>query len=106
RTALRGDVASLAFGLEKPDQLYGEPISTADGAAVLQLKSKEPAKRAEFEKDRAKLLRQLRQVKANEALAEYVKVLRERAGDRLTFDKALVDSTEAEDEEAPADDES
>src|SRR5690606_23107463 len=46
RTALRGDVASLAFGLEKPDQLHGEPIATADGAAVLQLKSKEPAKRA------------------------------------------------------------
>lgn len=106
RNALQGDVASIAFEL-KPDQLYEKPITTRDGAAVMQLKSKEPAKREEFDKDKVKLIRQLSQVKANELLANYVAKLREEAGDQLTFDKALVESTKAEDDdESKNDDES
>ncbi len=102
--ALQGDVAALAFQLKEPDELYSKPIETADGAAVMQLKSKEPAKRAEFDKDKAKLMRQLQQAKANDTLQAYVKDLREQAGDRLSFDKELVDSTkEKGDDESPND---
>lgn len=106
KSAMQGDVASIAFEL-KPDQVYDKPIATRDGAAVMQLKGKEPAKREEFEKDKVKLIRQLSQVKADELLKNYVAELREKAGDQLTFDKALVDSTQAEeDDESKNDDES
>jgi len=93
RNAAQPDVASLAFNL-KPEQVYDKPIGTHEGAAVMQLKSKEPAKRAEFEKDKVKLIRQLSQVKGGELLENYVKALKKQAGDTLTFDKALVDSTQ------------
>lgn len=104
--ALQSDVASIAFGLGKPDALHDRPISTSEGAAVLQLKELSPAKREEFEKDKDKLIRQLSQVKATEALKAYVDALRERAGDKLAFDQALVESTQAEGEEGSTDDES
>ena len=106
RNAVQGDVASLAFNL-KPDEVYAKPIDTHDGAFVMQLKNKEPAKREEFDKDKVKLIRQLSQVKASEILETYVNALRKEAADELTFDKALVDSTQAEAEgEAQNDDES
>jgi hypothetical protein len=96
----------LAFEL-KEDQVYDKPVPTYDGAAVMQLKSKEPAKRADFDKDKLRLLRQLRQVKATETLEQYVKFLRDQVGDGVTFDKALVDSTKADsDDESKNDDES
>ena len=107
--ALQSDVASIAFQLEQPDRLHDSPIATSEGAAVIQLKELSPAKREEFEKDKDKLIRQLSQVKASEALETYVNALRERAGDELAFDKALVESTQAEGEEGEegeADDES
>jgi len=93
RNATQGDVASVAFNL-KPEQVYDKTIATYDGAAVMQLKSKEPAKRAEFDKDKVKLIRQLSQVKGGELLENYVEALKKQAGDALTFDKALVDSTQ------------
>lgn len=106
RNAVQGDVASLAFNL-KPEQVYAKPIGTHDGAFVMQLKNKEPAKREEFDKDKVKLIRQLSQVKASEILETYVNALRTQAAEELTFDKALVDSTKAEAEgDAENDDES
>ncbi|HEY6728020.1 MAG TPA: peptidylprolyl isomerase [Polyangiaceae bacterium] len=106
RNATQGDVASIAFNL-KPEQLHEKPIGTYDGAAVMQLKSKEPAKRAEFEKDKVKLIRQLSQVKGAELLENYLDALKKQAGDELTFDKALVDSTQEQAEgEAENDEES
>jgi peptidyl-prolyl cis-trans isomerase D len=106
RNAVQRDVASLAFELKKPDDYYEKPIETSGGYAVFQLKSKEAAKRAEFEKDKAKLLRQLGQVKATEALETHLEMLRKAAGDELTFDKELVNSTKAKDEEESESDES
>jgi len=106
RTAAQGDVASIAFNL-KPEQVYDKPIGTYDGAAVIQLKSKEPAKREEFEKDKVRLIRQLSQVKGGEILAHYLEALKKQAADKLTFDKALVDSTQEKAEgEAENDEES
>ncbi|HEU5076789.1 MAG TPA: peptidylprolyl isomerase, partial [Polyangiaceae bacterium] len=104
RNAVQGDVASLAFNL-KPEQVHDKAIGTYDGAAVLQLKSKEPAKREEFEKDKVKLIRQLSQVKAGELLENYLGALRKQAGETLTFDKALVDSTQQKAEGEAEDDE-
>lgn len=106
RNATQADVAAIAFEL-KPEQVHDKPIGTYEGAAVMQLKSKEPAKRAEFEKDKVKLIRQLSQVKGSELLENYVEALKKQAGETLTFDKALVDSTqeqaegEAENDEEP-----
>jgi peptidyl-prolyl cis-trans isomerase D len=106
RNATQGDVASVAFNL-KPEQVHDKPIATYDGAAVMQLKSKEPAKRAEFDKDKVKLIRQLSQVKGGELLQNYLNALKKQAGDTLTFDKALVDSTQEQAEgEAENDEES
>jgi peptidyl-prolyl cis-trans isomerase D len=93
KTALEGDVASLAFALAKPDDLHPKPIETSQGAAVMQLKSKEPATREQFADDKQRLVSQLRQAKASEALGRYVDDLREQAGDQLTFDEEVVQST-------------
>lgn len=95
KNALEADVASLAFSLDKPDTLYTKPIATGAGYAVMQLKSKELATPEQFAEDKQRLLAQLRQVKATEALARYVADLRERAGDELSFDDELVQSTKA-----------
>src|SRR5690606_13873389 len=106
RNATQGDVASIAFDLA-PEQVYEKPITTYEGAAVIQLKSKEPAQRAEFEKDKVKLIRQLSQIKGGELLQNYVDALKQQAGDALTFDRALVDSTQQQAEgEAENDEES
>lgn len=106
RNATQADVAAIAFEL-KPEQVHDKPIGTYEGAAVMQLKSKEPAKRAEFEKDKVKLIRQLSQVKGSELLENYVEALKKQAGETLTFDKALVDSTQEQAEgEAENDEES
>ena len=106
RNATQADVASIAFNL-KPEQVHDKVIGTYEGAAVMQLKSKEPAKREEFEKDKVRLIRQLSQVKGAEFLENYVGALRKQAGESLTFDKALVDSTQEQAEgDAENDDES
>ena len=93
KNALQADVASLAFSLDKPDAVYTKPISTSEGSAVIQLKSKEAATRKQFAEDKQRLLSQLRQVKASEALARYVADLRKRAGDELSFDEEVMQST-------------
>jgi hypothetical protein len=94
RNALGGDVANLAFALEEPDAVHPGAIETSEGYAIMQLKGKEPATRQQFDEDKRRLLTQLRQVKATEALAKYVDELRESAGEELTFDQEILQSTE------------
>lgn len=73
-------VAALAFQLEKDDAVAEKPIETADGYAVLQLKSKDMATRDAFDEEKADLMAQLRSRKAEEALTSYVERLRKEAG--------------------------
>ncbi|HEV8248299.1 MAG TPA: peptidylprolyl isomerase, partial [Polyangiaceae bacterium] len=69
---LRESVATKAFELKEPDEVYPKPISTATGLLVFQLKEQTPAKREDFEKEKWPILRALRQAKAADALTRYV----------------------------------
>ena len=79
-------LAARAFELKSPDDVWQAPISTSDGAVVIQLKEKTAASRADFDKNKAALLGPLTAAKAAEALAQYVADLRKNAGDKLKLD--------------------
>jgi peptidyl-prolyl cis-trans isomerase D len=79
-------LAARAFELKTPDEVWPTPIQTSEGAVVIQLKEKNAASRADFDKRKAELLGPLRAAKATEALANYVADLRKKAGDRLKVD--------------------
>lgn len=76
-------LAPKAFELKKPEELYGKPIPTANGALVMQLKERTEASREEFVKEKAKVVQALLSAKSSEALVRYVQDLRRQAGDKL-----------------------
>ncbi len=76
-------LASKAFELKQPDEVYGKPVATTTGALVLQLKERTVASREDFVKDKSKVVEALLQEKSREALARYVHELRRAAGDKL-----------------------
>ena len=80
-------LAAHAFELKKPDDVWQTPLATSEGAVVIQLKEKNPASQADFEKNKAKLLGPLTTAKANDALANYVGALRKKLGDKLKIDE-------------------
>jgi len=82
----REPLAARAFELKTPDEVWQVPIQTSEGAVVIQLKEKNAASRADFDKNKAELLGPMRAAKATEALANYVADLRKKAGDRLKVD--------------------
>jgi len=79
-------LAARAFELKNPDEVWATPIQTSEGAVVIQLKEKNAASRADFDKNKAELLGPMRAAKATEALAFYVADLRKKAGDKLKVD--------------------
>jgi peptidyl-prolyl cis-trans isomerase D len=79
-------LAARAFELKNPDEVWQTPIQTSEGAVVIQLKEKNPASRADFDKNKAELLGPMRAAKATDALANYAADLRKKAGDRLKVD--------------------
>jgi len=79
-------LAARAFELKNPDEVWQVPIQTSEGAVVIQLKEKNAASRADFDKNKAALLGPMRAAKATEALANYVADLRKKAGDKLKVD--------------------
>ena len=79
-------LAARAFELKKPDEVFQTPILTSDGAVVIQLKEKTPASRADFDKNKAKILGPLTEAKAGEALSQYVAGLRKALGDKVKVD--------------------
>jgi peptidyl-prolyl cis-trans isomerase D len=90
--ALPSERPALAlFELEKPDAVLEQPVATQSGLAVVQLKEKSVAKRAEFEKDKAEALRSLRAAKGREALVRYVAALRTQSKDKIKLDAALAE---------------
>jgi hypothetical protein len=98
---LSGDVSAkqLAFTLNAPDELYPEPLVTRDGLVVLQLKEKTLANRADFAKDKAALLRDVRENLQDDALARYIQGLRDKAKDAIILNPRFLDSAP----ESPAD---
>jgi peptidyl-prolyl cis-trans isomerase D len=89
--------AAALFDLLKPDDVLTEPVATMDGFAVAQLKEKDPATEQEFEKDRPRVMRQLREAKALEALALYVEELRKNAGEELRIDERYSEEPKGDD---------
>src|SRR6478609_4828199 len=88
-------LAARAFELKNPDDVWQTPIQTSEGAVVLQLKEKNAASRADFEKNKAELLGPMRVAKANEALANYIADLRKKAGDKLKVDARFGEEAKA-----------
>lgn len=90
--------AAKAFELKKPDSVYGKPITTQSGVAVMQLKELDPVKRAEFEKDRGRWMRLLRAAKQDDALARYMAQLRAAAKDKIKLDARFLEEAKGRDE--------
>jgi peptidyl-prolyl cis-trans isomerase D len=80
-------LAARAFELKNPGDLYQTPIATSDGSVVIQLKEKNLAQRAEFDKNKDAIVGPLTEAKASDALARYVADLRRKAGDKLKIDQ-------------------
>jgi peptidyl-prolyl cis-trans isomerase D len=75
-------IAAKAFELS-PEEVYGKPLGTENGALVLQLKERTEASHDEFVKEKAKVVQALLQAKSSEALVRYVQDLRRAAGDKI-----------------------
>jgi len=71
----------LAFGLKAVGDVYPEPIDTYDGLAVLQLKDKEPAKREDFEKNKAEIMNEFKSRAESDALTSFVARLKKAKND-------------------------
>jgi peptidyl-prolyl cis-trans isomerase D len=79
------------FSLEKTDAVVPKPIATRSGYAVVQLKEKTKAKKADFEKDRLVIMRSLREAKESDAVQRYVTSLRNQSKDKITYDQSLLE---------------
>lgn len=91
-------VAAKALALEKPDAVYPELIQTERGFAVMQLKEKETATREQFDKDRASIVRGMREAKQRDAVARFVGELRKAAGKEIQLNAALAEEPKGVDE--------
>ncbi len=83
--------AVKAFALDKPGALVADPIPTTKGLAIMQLKEKDPAKRAEFDKDKARMMQAMRAAKQDEALARYISQLRAKLKDKIKVAPQLIE---------------
>ena len=90
-------LAAHAFDLKEPGDLWPTPIATSDGAVVLQLKEKDPAKREEFEKNKAAIVGTRTEEKASEALGNYIAELRKQLGDKLKVDARFSEELKSSD---------
>lgn len=104
--------AVVAFAFEaKPNEIVKAPVATDDGFIIAQLKELKPATRADFDKERDMFVHDLLEEKQNEALAHYVKRLREAAKSEIKVDEknmfgapqgdAGASSAPADDDEGP-----
>jgi peptidyl-prolyl cis-trans isomerase D len=82
-------VLDFAFSAKERD-VMADPVRSADGSVVVQLKQRKTAAREEFEKARASVEDQLLRTKRDEALALYVKRLRSQAKDAIKIDESYV----------------
>jgi len=78
----------VKFAFEgKPNDVAAEPVHTDDGYIVVQVKDRNPATREEFDKERDTYVLQLLGAKQNEALAYYVRRLRESSKQEIKIDE-------------------
>jgi peptidyl-prolyl cis-trans isomerase D len=91
--AISGEAAEKVgkFAFEaKPNDVTPEPIATDDGMLVVQLKDRKPATKEDFDKERDTYVQALLMAKQNEALAYYVRRLREQSKDDVKIDESNV----------------
>jgi peptidyl-prolyl cis-trans isomerase D len=84
-------VKQLPFTLKAVGDVHPEPIPTRDGLAVLQLKDREPAKREDFDKEKAEFLRQLKERAQSDALTAFVASLRRAHEQEITVNEKYLD---------------
>ena len=97
------NVASLAFGLEKPGAVPGDVVPLEDGYAVVALKEKKVASDEEWKEQRDFYLSAMRGAKQQDALVGYVRRLRVAAENEIKVDTTFTKETATApgDEEAP-----
>ena len=91
----REPLAARAFALDKEDAIDEKPIETETGLVVIQLKTKTPASREEFEKEKWTILAELRRAKARDALVRYVADLKRTAGDKFKIHEAFAEESKS-----------
>lgn len=90
--ALPSETPALkAFALDKADAVYGTPIVTEQGFAVMQLKEKELAKPEQFQREREQIVHNMQSAKASDALIRYMAALRKAAAGQTALDARLLD---------------
>jgi peptidyl-prolyl cis-trans isomerase D len=82
----------LAFTLQNVGELYPEPIETYDGLAILQLKDKEPAKREDFDKNKAEYVSEYKARAESEALTAFVARLRKAQESKIQINERFLDA--------------
>ncbi len=82
-------VVGFAFANKEGDVL-AEPVRTPDGFVVVQLAERKAVTREDFDKNREAFEQELVRAKRDEALALYIKRLRERAKDTVKVDESYV----------------
>ena len=88
----------FAFGDAKDGAVIGEPLKGDDGVVVVQLKQHKAATKEEFEKDKDTYVLTLMARKQAEALALYVKRLKDQArGDIKVDEKYMADKMGTQD---------
>lgn len=94
----------IKFAFEaKPNDVAPEPVKTDDGFIVVQLKERKPATKEEFDKERDTYSLQLLNNKQNEALAYYIRRLREASKLEIKVDEANLFGVQKGDAGAPRD---
>jgi len=93
-------VTKFAFD-GKPGDVMPEPLRTDDGFMVVVVKDRKTATREEFDKDRETYVQTLLAAKQAEALALYVKRLRETAKAEIKINEAYLEEPGAKDGGAP-----
>ncbi len=105
---LSGEAATsvLTFAFEsKPGALYKEVIRTDDGFVVLTAKERKSATKEEFERERDTYVQTLLASKQNEALALYIKRLRDAAKADIKVNESYIKEPARDAGAAPIDDE-
>jgi peptidyl-prolyl cis-trans isomerase D len=82
-------VVGFAFSGKEGDVL-SDPVRTADGFVVVQLKQHKVATRDEFQKDRDTVVEELLRAKRDESMSLYVKRLRDQAKSDIKIDTSYI----------------
>jgi peptidyl-prolyl cis-trans isomerase D len=88
----------IAFSLGAVGDVYGEPIPTRDGLAVLQLKDREPAKREDFEKEKSDFMHEMKLRAEAEALSAHVARLRQEHEKDINVNRRFLDEKTTSDD--------